>query len=178
MTVEATLISPPSYLPKSSRNLAQGMVEVRRPRPALLPAPNPHLHQHPLRNPNTSRCRSASWPQRPGAKKVTPPVPVGLYPEHLKATARPSWHPQLPSVGDGRTYAPEGPAGPPGSLSEEEEDSCVWDLNGSRPAGEAGKLRGEYQAPPRGGPLQLKAASAPLNPIKGRYYVSGNVCQS
>lgn len=46
------------------------------------------------------------------------------------------------------------------------------------PAGEVGKLWGEYQVSPCRGLFQLKAASSPLNPIKGRYYVSGNVCQS
>ena len=46
------------------------------------------------------------------------------------------------------------------------------------PAGEVGKLWGEYQVSPCRGLFQQKAASLPLNPIKGRYYVSGNVCQS
>lgn len=66
--------------------------------------------------------------------------------------------------------APEGPAGPLGSLSKEEEAaSCVWDLNGSQagPAPRTAASRGSGNAvsgipsASSRGPPQLKAASAP-----------------
>lgn len=52
----------------------------------------------------------------------------------------------------------------------------VW-LSEGRQQGKR-ESREENAKSPLQGPMQLRAASSPSNPIKGQYYVSGNVCQS
>lgn len=96
-------------------------------------------------------------------------------------------------VSDGHRDAPEGPAVASGPFIKGAGEGggggggqlCLGSewvtgplgprMAASRGSGEAVSRMPSFSSQ---GPLQLKAASSPLNPIKDRYYVSGNVCQS
>lgn len=91
--------------------------EIQSPRPALLSAPKSLLHQHPMRNPKTSHCRSAWCPLLPRISKARPLLSLALYSQHLKCAAQPggthSCENPNPAARDGHTYAPEGLLGLP-----------------------------------------------------------------
>ena len=151
----------------------------------------------PTKSLSTSHC----WPgqpsrlQLPGVRQGEASSLPDAHSQHLKspqpqrggpAALRPKC-----SVSEGHAAAPDGPAVASGQFMKgagegrgggDRGQLCggsEW-VTGPRVAAsrEVGRLWGEYQVPPCRGLLQLKAASSPLNPIKGRYYVSGNVCQS
>lgn len=184
-----------TYFPGySSCSWRKGWEEIQRPKPTLLPVPNLSLQQHLMRNPNTCHCRPASRPQLPGIRKARPSLSLVLYSQHLKSAAElwrcpELWESKAQHVCARGTCYASGKLikrGGKGGGRRGGKQLCLgseWVTARLRalgwpPAGEVRKLWGEYQVSPCRGLFQLKAASSPLNPIKGQYYVSGNVCQS
>ncbi|KAL0618146.1 hypothetical protein AAY473_010807 [Plecturocebus cupreus] len=150
----------------------------------------------PRKKPCISCCQS--YPQQLGSRSDEAGLPPWGSTHSLKSAAQPRQAPtalhllqphQGPEAGQAGMGTRMGDgmlALASGHLSKgEEENSCVLDLKGLQgllspwdgsQQGKWGSCEENSKFLLAGALFQLNAASSPLNPIKGRYYVSGNLC--